>query len=50
LYDFYFSENMTLYDQTKMIELEHTTAVQSSITSETGIRDGSPSFVEAPLK
>jgi len=25
---------MTLYDQTKMAELEHTTAVQRSITSE----------------
>jgi len=24
---------MTLYDQTKMIELEHTTAAQRSITS-----------------
>jgi len=29
----YFSENMTLYDQTKMTELKRTTTVQRSITS-----------------
>jgi len=30
----YFSENMTLYDQTKMTELKHATTVQRSITNE----------------
>ena len=29
----YFSENMTLYDQTKVTELEHTFTVQRSITN-----------------
>jgi len=29
-----FSHNMTIYNQTKMSELEYTTAVQRSITSE----------------
>jgi len=33
---------MTLYDEAKMTELQHTSAVQRSITSEIGIRDGSP--------
>jgi len=28
-----FSENMTLYDQTKMTEIKHTTTVQRRITS-----------------
>jgi len=29
----HFSENMSLYDQTKMTKLEHTTTEQKSITS-----------------
>jgi len=32
IYD-YFSENMTLYDKTKMTEREHMSTVQTSITS-----------------
>jgi len=30
----YFSENIALYNQTKMTELKHTTTVQRNITSE----------------
>jgi len=33
---------MTSYDQTKMTGLEHATAVQRSITSEMGMRNGRP--------
>jgi len=41
---------MTLYDEAKMTELQHTSAVQRSITSEIGIRDGSPMVCWSPTK
>jgi len=45
-----FFRNMTLYDQTKITKLEHTSTVQDALPAKIHVRDGILRFVEAPLK